>query len=83
MLTAASYEQATDRTRTRLAAASFFERTDPSRALNVWERRNSSLLLLLPYPLPILLLHPITNGRSNAGPCLLLHSFEHDGYQFK
>ena len=46
MLAAASYERATDRTRARLAAASFFERTNLSRALIVCrERRNSSLLL--------------------------------------
>ena len=40
-----------DWTRARLAAASFFERTDPSRALIVC--RNDALLLLLPHPFPI------------------------------
>ena len=76
--------QAINRTRDRLAAASFFERTNPSCALNGWIRRNSSFLLLLPHPLPItngqsdagprLLLYPITNGRSiGRGPGLLMH----------
>ena len=71
-----------DWTRAWLAAASFFERTDPSRALIVC--RNDSLLLLLPHSFPIvvdsyacccILLR--TGDRSDAGLCLRLlqHSF--------
>ena len=87
-------ERRNDRSR-KLAAASFFEQHRQSDGATLAaasisdcsEQRNSFLLLLLPHPLSIVVdctlaaaLHPITNGRSDAGPRLLLHSFEHNGY---
>ena len=74
-------ERRNDRSR-KLAAASFFEQHRQSDGATLAaasisdcsEQRNSFLLLLLPHPLSIVVdctlaaaLHPITNGRSDAG----------------
>ena len=68
----------TDRTRTRLAAASFFKRTDLSCVGCLSERRNFAATASIADRrwLVRLLLHPITNERSiGRGPGLLLHPF--------